>query len=1187
MSNAPVFQPERIRGREAQGGFAMVLVLAVCAVGVAVLVAFVIRSTGVVAEAGPESAARRASELGALARSQLLKNIRHEMMAGSCYPPQSGESSLVRVQTEQGRIFLLYPARPQTVVPARMAPEAGGFQNDLPNLLKWSSRYSKFYTDRTEGAYPNAEQFPPAEAAAAVSTQSKPAAGRSLREEFWRAPGLLPDAGSGGSGAIPQPDWMLVTSRGERVRDLGAQAYDPVVGRFAFILYDQGGLLDLNVAGFASSLSNTDPAGIERGLKGGLAFADLRVLLQACGVSAGESQSVLEGLLAWRNRGSYSTSGSFSAVESLRDSILGERFGFLGWRPAGDRAFAGRRQLMDFVRRSLPGNPGGASEFLQRVTHFTREIAQPSLYPEAGRPRMGSAAELSPGFAAGSSDWDAQSPFFLEERVRSGSAGASGSAGSAQPDDGALGVRANGSPLWPGEALVSKRFALSRLALLQGERTAEKDALIPRYFGLKRARSQDPWVYRDSDQKPVRILSLAEVAALPPKEAREPDFLELLKAAIVPGALVLLPRADEEPGSLRSVDEALVQIFANLVDQVDADGFPTRILFWDSSAAPEPRVFSGIEHLPYLHRVRVLLTPVRQSVPPSPFAQADPLQPGSLFANPPATDPGSAWVWQDVGVWNPHALSGIFAGPGPTAFRLLAKARRPGALRAVQTQPLFSEDIRIPERSESFAVSGLRVEGEQLRFYLQRAGLAGLSKTVYLSDLAHSGWLRVERGADSKMPVDGIPDALGNGLAGIAFSEVPRVYGAEVPQGTASKRFSVLPSHYEFVSEEDPGAPFQMDYSLEYAVAGPAGVPQWIEYDRKAGVRLQRALWFESDLSAPEFWEFSDPRSAASGMRGIPQPPRFPAFFANRFGEPDVRIDADGVVRRATGAFVRGGTVSGLPASPADRALPPLAENLPVILNRPFRSVAEMAYAWSGLPWRQLDFSIPESPFGGLLDVFSVGETEHPRALEAGRVSLNTRHSAVLEALLYGVRLDEAAPGAVLSSGTSGSAQRIAQALVARTTSTDPHKGPLGNLRDLSGSWHGVGSAGGTAVPISGERAYQGFSADLPAALSDAEGVLRSERARNAVFRALADAAGTRVWNLFVDVVVQTGRYPRNAPGSRLAGAQTLGAEARAAAAHSEMERFLVEAQQHFWWHLAVDRLTGEVIDEQIEPVEP
>ncbi len=64
--------------------------------------------------------------------------------------------------------------------------------------------------------------------------------------------------------------------------------------------------------------------------------------------------------------------------------------------------------------------------------------------------------------------------------------------------------------------------------------------------------------------------------------------------------------------------------------------------------------------------------------------------------------------------------------------------------------------------------------------------------------------------------------------------------------------------------------------------------------------------------------------------------------------------------------------------------------------------------------------------------------------------------------------------------------------------------------------------------------------------------------------RAFSDACQTRTWNLMIDVIAQSGRYPPNA--STLAG-------------------FLVEGEQHYWVHVAIDRFTGQVLDKQIEVV--
>jgi hypothetical protein len=98
-----------------------------------------------------------------------------------------------------------------------------------------------------------------------------------------------------------------------------------------------------------------------------------------------------------------------------------------------------------------------------------------------------------------------------------------------------------------------------------------------------------------------------------------------------------------------------------------------------------------------------------------------------------------------------------------------------------------------------------------------------------------------------------------------------------------------------------------------------------------------------------------------------------------------------------------------------------------------------------------------------------------------------------------------------------------------------------------------------TSAPFTNRAALAGFISSqtiLGSAVPKAE--------REAIARALGEAGQTRTWNLLIDVVAQSGRYPPNA--SSLAG-------------------FLVEGEQHYWVHIAIDRFTGEVIDKQIEVV--
>jgi hypothetical protein len=82
---------------------------------------------------------------------------------------------------------------------------------------------------------------------------------------------------------------------------------------------------------------------------------------------------------------------------------------------------------------------------------------------------------------------------------------------------------------------------------------------------------------------------------------------------------------------------------------------------------------------------------------------------------------------------------------------------------------------------------------------------------------------------------------------------------------------------------------------------------------------------------------------------------------------------------------------------------------------------------------------------------------------------------------------------------------------------------------------------------------------------------LGTKEARESVIRALSDAGQTRTWNLMIDVVAQSGRYPPNA-----------GSVPNAA---NPLANFMVEGEQHYWVHVAIDRFTGQVVDKQIEVV--
>ena len=375
-------------------------------------------------------------------------------------------------------------------------------------------------------------------------------------------------------------------------------------------------------------------------------------------------------------------------------------------------------------------------------------------------------------------------------------------------------------------------------------------------------------------------------------------------------------------------------------------------------------------------------------------------------------------------------------------------------------------------------------------------------------------------------------------------------------------------------------------------------------------------------------------------------------FFTDTQGNltqtPNYFADPDGIVRRAMGGFVPIGTVNsptfysgnqvtktpptdttvGLPmatlfCAPNSAPIYPSptivqnvsansfsqAQSRPYFLHRPFRSVAELGGVFSDTPWRNLDFSTPETGTAALLDVFCVNESDNSAGLIAGRINLNARQPSVVQAVLAGAYLDPAtvsgndSPTEPLNPTVAANAANALAQYIA-------NNGPLQNIGELAGKWvsnqriqpasvtgtyHGELSSAGNFYD--GKLSYLGFSgsqwdpkahgpllttpaADVYSAYMSSTSTFTANtpdkhngtketaayvaRFREAPVRALAAAGQTRVWNLMIDLVAQTGRYP--------ASAKTLA-------------NFTVEGEQRYWVHLAIDRFTGQIVDKQVEIV--
>ena len=225
----------------------------------------------------------------------------------------------------------------------------------------------------------------------------------------------------------------------------------------------------------------------------------------------------------------------------------------------------------------------------------------------------------------------------------------------------------------------------------------------------------------------------------------------------------------------------------------------------------------------------------------------------------------------------------------------------------------------------------------------------------------------------------------------------------------------------------------------------------------------------------------------------------------------------------------------------------------PIVLNRPFRNVAELGYAFRDLPWKTLDFFTDKSADAGLLDIFTINDGALALSggvapvinlvmptMTAGSVNLNTTQAADLQPVLAGAILNELDSTNTVSKTDTGatSAPELAANIMSATSTT-----PMQNKSELITR---------ATLPAT----------ILPTASNDSQAV---KARREVVARTLSSVSQTRVWNLVIDVVAQSGHFKPNATNLQ--------------------SDFVVEGEQHYWVHVAIDRFTGQVLDKQIEVV--
>ena len=183
---------------------------------------------------------------------------------------------------------------------ANMVPMRNNAEPTIPNLIRRSLRSeTAWWPDPVAGPAVGSR------ASAVNSTSDVSANGRSVTLARWNSHYLIPKLNTTDAGSDPittgytepnywAPDWVFVKAYDPVTRLAGPAVIafpDPlVIGRYAYAVYDEGGLLDMNAAGYPSPTTI-----LQYGRKGSLAFADLT------GLPGFSTTQVRDNIVGWRN----------------------------------------------------------------------------------------------------------------------------------------------------------------------------------------------------------------------------------------------------------------------------------------------------------------------------------------------------------------------------------------------------------------------------------------------------------------------------------------------------------------------------------------------------------------------------------------------------------------------------------------------------------------------------------------------------------------------------------------------------------------------------------------------------------------------------------------------------------------------------------------------------------------------
>ncbi len=1203
-----------------QRAAALVIVLAFVVLVTGLVVAYMSRTQTDRTVAHASFNETKVDELAASAAEIIIGDLRQEIVDGSASP-----APIV------GTTALYAPTPAANIVPKRSGnpPPVAGV-DPIPNLVRVSVR-SDTITSPGVGS----------RASAVNSTTDVSSNGRSVSLARWNSHYLIPRSdwseakidstplspvaspmGPGDTTGFTPPDWVILTRSGPAefsvwngdLADRTADNY--AIGRYAYAIYDEGGLVDVNVAGYPSPAPTPTPPSnyiTDIGRKGILAFADLTALPTSTATPPETlSTGAVNRIVGWRNFATtqqpssspFPTGFSFnSAMTTLyNQSVLNRTDGFMKisaavWtkpgsnpNPRTDQLFLSRQQLLDF----------------RRSTDFSQNALQ--YMGTSSRETEPNAPQWSPTTPT------AVNPNFQTMRV-------TGSF-----------LRNDGTTATVGDYLVKKRFLLQRLNWLtykgpSASRTMPTsapsagdanydmwilidparspglttaflaqgtNANILKYFGLVWDGTNERWNYVGHSGGSALAGSLATLGTL--TATREPDFFELLQSGIINASLgdasgnppqaptptpsptasptpTVTPTATVPPtpapnAALPIVHQQskmlqLLTIGANLIAQARTDSYPVRIAFNNAGAEMEAM---GMPRLPYLNALAAcpigatgtsggihwfltpnLWDPFRNNWDLTQATTNTPLYPRPAVR---------------IRVTGSAAFGSTFASPSPTP-PVTGRSVDSTAVTTFSASTVAFTDLTLQLKSgttvgNAFGRDGIR-EASRMSTSDITTSLTAFTTTTSPTALA-SLWTSVARPKR--------PDATQPGTTNFLVFRLS-VPGAIIPS-------TALSPGQNPVLVLGPGFQMAMDYQspngawYPYSfLQGNSASSTWISANLNLSTTFSQyglnptppvgvsptllssgavTQWDMTTLADAPMFAKADPRSirynSQIGVVRLPIASPSPTPSAGIIDSiwpgvyPSIPLMSPDL-NPAMYSQVNGDNAASVPSPYNEVVSGTITKGdlvRPIVMNRPFRSVGEMGYAFRDQPFKTLDFSSSTSPDAGLLDLFSVNEYTDSFGMRAGVVNLNGGQGGAVAAVLSRTIAAEGIASAP-APAPSPSVIPSASALSAGKS-----------LAKLASSAPVVNRAGLTTL-IAGET---GLGATTP------------KTQREAIARALGEVVQTRTWNLLIDVIAQSGKYPSGA---------------------NDLTKFVVEGEQRYWVHVAIDRLTNQVIDRQIEVV--